>query len=375
MGTAIGTGHDLVSRLTANGWASLTRRHFGRPWCVAVALLALLSAGHTSPVAAQSGPSQAGGGISPAPFMADPTAWAGTVFISALSGLVRGANGDGVGLLGGLLGGRADVIGQTPPGLSYDLPTVRTLRGVVQAAALAALVAVLVWGGGSALAGPSLGTPYYGVLELLPRLLVGTLLIVTSLDWGRFAIDLNNALCEAVSVAELPAWGQVSGDASLTGALLALLLILIYLVMALLLLIQMLVRLALVDALLIVGPAALVCWVLPQTHSWARLWFNTFFGTVFAQFLVVVVLRLGAELAAGMAAQIAAPALETGLPAPARRGDVMGLLLGIAALYLARKVPALMPGRVGAGDGLGLVRFVIYSRVAGALANRVGGRR
>src|SRR5262249_16917563 len=152
-------------------------------------------------------------------------------------------------------------------------------------------------------------------------------------------------------------------------------LILIYLVMALLLLIQMLVRLALVDALLIVGPAALVCWVLPQTHSWARLWFTTFFGTVFAQFLVVVVLRLCAELAAGMAAQIAAPALETVLPAPARRGDVMGLLLGIAALYLARKVPALMPGRVGAGDGLGLVRFVIYSRVADGLANRVGGRR
>jgi hypothetical protein len=39
----------------------------------------------------------------PAPFIADPTAWAGTVFIGALSGLVRGANGDGVGLLEGLL--------------------------------------------------------------------------------------------------------------------------------------------------------------------------------------------------------------------------------------------------------------------------------
>jgi len=320
------------------------------------------------------GLSQEGSDAGPALFLADPSAWAGTVFIGALTGLVRGANGDFVGLLNGLLGGRGNVIGQTPPALSYDLPTVRTLRGVVQAAALAALLGVLVWGGGSALAGPYLSTTYYGVLELLPRLVVGALLVITSLDWARFAIDLNNALCEAVSAAELPAWAQVSGEASLTGALLALLLILIYLLMAVLLLIQMLVRLALVDALLIVAPAALVCWVLPQTQSWARLWFNTFFGTVFAQFLVVVVLRLGAELTSGMAVQVAAPTLETGMAAPARRGDVMGLLLGIAALFLARKVPSLLPGRVGVGDGLGLVRFIIYSRVAGALGGRGGGR-
>jgi hypothetical protein len=120
---------------------------------------------------------------------------------------VRGANGDGVGLLEGLLCGRANVIGQTPPALSYDLATVRTLGGVVQAAAFAALVAVVLWGGGSAL----VGATYHGVLELLPRFIVGVLLIVTSLDLARFAIDLNNALCEA----ELPAWsGEVVQAAS-----------------------------------------------------------------------------------------------------------------------------------------------------------------
>ena len=50
------------------------------------------------------------------------------------------------------------------------------------------------------------------------------------------------------------------------------------------------------------------------------------------------------------------------------------LLLGIAALFLARKIPALLPGRVSAGDGLGLLRFVVYSRVAGALGGRGRGR-
>ncbi len=121
---------------------------------------------------------------------------------------------------------------------------------------------------------------------------------------------VRHRLEQRVSAAELPAWSQVNGEGSLTGALLALLLILLYVVMAALLLIQMLVRLATVDALLIVAPAALVCWILPQTNSWARLWVNTFFGTVLPSFWSLVVLRLGAELTAGMAAQIPAPLLQ-----------------------------------------------------------------
>ena len=69
-----------------------------------------------------------------------------------------------------------------------------------------------------------------------------------------------------MSAAELPGWGQVNGEASLSRALLPLLLVFVYLLIGALLFIQMVVRLALVDALLIVGPAALVCWVLPQTQ-------------------------------------------------------------------------------------------------------------
>ena len=67
----------------------------------------------------------------------------------------------------------------------------------------------------------------------------------------------------------------------------------VYLVMGLLLLGQMLMRLALLDALLVIAPLALLCWVLPQTYRWARLWFSTFFATVFVQSIQVLVLQLG----------------------------------------------------------------------------------
>jgi len=66
----------------------------------------------------------------------------------------------------------------------------------------------------------------------------------------------------------------------------------IYLVICLLLLGQMLMCLA----LLVVGPMALLCCVLPQTFSWARLLFSTFFATVFVQSVQVLVLHLGSEL-------------------------------------------------------------------------------
>ena len=37
--------------------------------------------------------------------------------------------------------------------------------------------------------------PYHEAMELLPRLVLGALLVNTSLSWAQLAIDLNNALC------------------------------------------------------------------------------------------------------------------------------------------------------------------------------------
>src|SRR5207237_8625798 len=123
----------------------------------------------------------------------------------------------------------------------------------------------------------------------------------TSWHWGRFVIDLNNALAQTLGSSAMPAW-QAAVQPVGGPILLNLIAMAIYLVMGLLLLGQMLMRLALVDALLVIGPLALLCWVLPQTYSWARLWFSTFFGTVFVQSIQVLVLQLGAALIQGLPA-------------------------------------------------------------------------
>ena len=97
--------------------------------------------------------------------------------------------------------------------------------------------------------------------------------------------------------------------------------ILIAIVMAILLAVQQLMRLALVDALLILAPLAALLWILPQSQGWGRLWGRLFVGTVFAQAVQVLVLRLGFNLATEFP-----PLTAAGLLQP---------LLGIAVLALA----------------------------------------
>src|SRR6202022_3121028 len=173
---------------------------------------------------------------------------------------------------------------------------------------------------------PHIRAPYHGALELIPRLLLSGILINTSLHWGHFVIDLNNALSQVLGMSSMPAWETALRPAG-GPALMNLIAMAIYLVMGLLLLGQMLMRLALVDALLVIAPLALLCWVLPQTYSWARLWFSTFFGTVFVQSIQVLILQLGAALIQRLPAMFPPPGSN---PADAGRIWLVTLLLGVA---------------------------------------------
>jgi hypothetical protein len=183
---------------------------------------------------------------------------------------------------------------QTPPGLSYSHPDVVRLWGSLRAAADAALALVAMVGGYNLMARRALAARSDGALEFLPRLLVGALLVNTSLWWDSLAIDVNNALCQSIGAAGFPGWGRIAGNLALDagvatswapGRLLFVLSLLLYLVLCLLLAVQMLMRLVLVDVLLVVAPLGLLCWILPQTERWARLWSTTFVGAVFTQFL------------------------------------------------------------------------------------------
>lgn len=199
-------------------------------------------------------------------------------------------------------------------------------------------------------------------------------------------IQLFDTLLDAASriglaaAALFLAWAgflYMTAGGNATGVLLNLVAMAVYLIMGLLLLAQMLMRLALVDALLVVAPLALLCWVLPQTYGWARLWFSTFFGTVFVQSIQVLVLRLGSDLIQYLPTLLQSIGSD---PLDAGRVWLMTLLLGVACLQLARKVPRLMPGvpsGIGsATSGLGSVRQIgaVFNAASAAAVGRRGGR-
>lgn len=267
-------------------------------------------------------------------------------FLRALADALRSA-------LTGVLTSPLNFVTQTPPTGSYGSATVTGLWNVVRAIANGALVLVAVWGGFTLMAREQLAASYHEALELLPRLVLGALLVNTSLVWGQLLIDANNALCSAVGQASLPAWQQAGGDLQAFADVVAGLL---YLVTGLFLVLQMLMRLALVDVLLVVAPLALVCWVLPQTQGWARRWSSTFTATVFTQFVQVVALKLGASLFTDLA------------PATGVGGALLPSLVGSAVLVLTLKIPGLLRSHVG--DGLGFARFVVYQRAASVLRGK-----
>jgi hypothetical protein len=301
---------------------------------------------------------------------ANPADWMARLISSMLLGAGQRTTTDVVDFMNWLLKG-GNVISQTPPGLSYSSDAVIRLWATMRTVANAGLAVVTVWGGVNLIVHPQIRAPYHGVLELAPRLLLSGILVNTSLDWGHFVIDLNNALCQALGSAAIPAWGTVL-DPTAGTPLLNLIAMVIYLIMGLLLLGQMLMRLALVDALLVIAPVALLCWVLPQTYGWARLWFSTFFGTVFVQSIQVLVLQLGSQLIQELPRMM--PSLATD-PADSGRAWLMTLFLAVAVLQVARKVPRLMPGYpggvTGGGTSLGTIRQMA-SLVRGLSAGRSG---
>ena len=133
--------------------------------------------------------------------------------------------------------------------------------------------------------------------------------------------------------------------------------LLIYLAMFLLLILQQLMRLALVDVLVVLAPLAALCWILPQTHGWARLWGSLFVGTVFAQFVQVLALALGMGLLTSDALQGPGPGAAVFQPR-----------LGIGVLWLVWK----MRGDGGRGNFLpSMVGTAVGTAVGGGVSRAI----
>ncbi|MCB9492515.1 MAG: type IV secretion system protein, partial [Dehalococcoidia bacterium] len=191
-------------------------------------------------------------------------------------------------------------------------------------------------------------------MELLPRLLIAALAANLSLDIVRVLVELNNAVAAAVGDAGLPGYDQAtSTQAGMATVMVAV----TYGVVSLLLAFQMLMRLALICVLAVLGPAMVVCWVLPQTQGWARWWAHLLPITVLQQCVQVLVLKLGSSLMVELAPGDAANAVLT-------------LLLGIAVCYLTLRVPSLLSSQARHAGLSSVVSLVVLSRFAGGLGAR-----
>ncbi len=106
------------------------------------------------------------------------------------------------------------------------------------------------------------------------------------------------------------------------------------------LLVQMVLRLALIDILLALAPIALGLWILPHTANWGRHWLRMFMTTVFQQAVQLVAVALGFAFLGEFAA--------IGEFEPVQ-DLVWKLLLAIAFMYLATRVPSML-GQHGTFD-------------------------
>jgi len=236
--------------------------------------------------------------------------------------------------------GDGNVITHTPPAMTYEQPSVLqrhdALLSIVDwglAAAVAIMGLLVILGPNSPLSFPAAG-------EIGPRVVIAFIAAHTSLQWGRWFIDLSNALCTAFTPSD-PFPLLSSNDLGTAFALLGV--ALVYGFMAVFLSLFMFVRVQLIAVLLVLAPLAAVLWVLPgRPRQWGELWMDLFFSNLFVQFLQVLALNFGVGL------------LQT---AGGGSAGFLQFISGAATLLLVFRIPALTAAGVGGGatSFLGLV--------------------
>lgn len=200
------------------------------------------------------------------------------------------------------------------------------------------MMLLLVVGGYQLIIRTVLGEPRQDIMAFLFRLLIaavvanfGTLYAIPQL------IELNNTLCAgsfqvflhtSAGDFSVPFFGGVNWlQQPLTWSLF----VIIDFVLALLLSLSLLVRLALFLVCYIMAPIGILFLGSDAFRSWGRLWCRLFFFSLFIQFLQVLVIAIGSAFSASFFTVGSEGSLS-----------LTTLLVGIAALYLAFKLPQLL---------------------------------
>lgn len=220
-----------------------------------------------------------------------------------------------------------------------------------RAIADAGLVAVATWAS-FRLMWAQTARNHYALHLLLPRILLAILLINFSLPLIQAAIEINNVLCGAVlgGLGESAFSGLVKevfvdGAKDLgSGPGLTVLTTAALLLGFLLLALAYVIRYALLVLLAVTAPLAALCFVLPETHRYAREWGGLFVTSLFMQPMQLLILAV-------------AFALERDGGWPVRH------VFALAALWLVFKVP----GALHSAGGVGTHAFSTAKLSAGHL--------
>ncbi len=180
------------------------------------------------------------------------------------------------------------------------------------------------------------------IAEFLPRIALAVMAANLSMYFLQFFIDLENALSlevihlQSLTILSNTISGIFHGNLMSTGLIMFGLAIVLA-VMNLLLAWQMLVRLALLFILIVLAPLGLLCFGLPQTQGYARLWASSFVSTTFVQFFQVVALALGGILATYVS--------TTGFFDLGQ--DMTPLFVSAAVLFLVLRIPGMLRNPMG----------------------------
>ena len=297
-----------------------------------------------APGAAPTAPTTTTTSSSPGWGLPDPAQWAQQALAAVLSAFFSGALAALLKVLAwaqGLGGSAFNFLTRTPPEGSYASSSVITLWTWVVGVADAALALLVMWGGYLVMSRHALDLRAHSAMQMIPRIALAALAANLSLAFATFFIDLGNALSNGVGQVALPGYAAASATQQ---DMATLILAVVYAIVGFLLVAQMLLRLALLDLLIVLAPLGFLCWALPTTQAWARLWTSTFVATALVQFLQMLALRLGALLINELT--------------PGRLDSAtLTLLVGIAALVLTFKLPGILQNwalrSVGAASTMG----------------------
>jgi hypothetical protein len=280
----------------------------------------------------------------------DVTCWAQQALTTILLNGANPVQQFDQGVVGGF--GQGSFITQTPlcvyplDGCDNTQPLDNTLTAFIawaQLVAVAALSFLVIIGGLNILVGRQMGMRIHDLGEFIPRLVLTFLAAWTAPMIVQAFIDLNNVLCQSVlsqlTLAAFPALVSTLVNVGLSDGWLIFLFLVMLSLFALALSGQMLFRLAFVAFLAGLAPIGLLCFALPQTLSWGRLWLRNFSVSIFVQFLQVAMLAVGGSMLTALAA-LASPAYGS-LP---NANIVLEIVLSIILLYLTIRLPGMLVG-------------------------------